>query len=526
MDVISSFTGIIAISIVIISILLFWYLSNIKRFRPDQIVSISSYERRVQDDDKDILVRSRIITGGGSAFINPLTQRYYLLSTNINFVTIACERILTGDDLLITANATLTFSIDDSDEINTRKAFNKFGKYAQTGIKGINSEKKIREIVGKIFEVGIREIIGKMSSDDLKSDSEGFSKKSQKYIEIKLQPLGLIIHNTGIKNIEYLDDEFEKERLERKKRKMIEEYNKTREVERVSERAEKEHQSEMKLEDMKQQFKYEREVKIKEKESEKKIKLEEQELEEIEEKHRIQISSLKKERLEAEEGVLAKEEESTQNLQLIKKRSKANVAQIISRIKAETAQIKLNSKGAINYYNAQQRRDIELMNAYTRYESLEAEARGQEKLIQAMNQASTGAILQSLVRQNPELIENTLEKLLGKDGMAGIAKGITKHLSNIESIRITDLGGGNGSDTGGGIERLAELPPKLLLKFITTMNTLDLGEILEKFGISSDSFDHLVKTPSDKGEKYKEKVLDKKDVSTVAQKGDKKEKLL
>lgn len=373
-----------------------------------------------------------------------------------------------------------------------------------------------------MFEVGIRDIIGKMNQEELKSDTEGFTKKSQKYIEYKLEPLGLIIHSSGIKNIEYLDEEFERKRRETKNRQMEEEIkrteelkiklsNKIRDLARESEKKEKRHQAEMKLEDMKQEFQYKRESRIKEEESKKDIQIKKHELQTMIEEHRIKISNLNKKRFDAEEGLLEKEEESTLKRQLIEKRSKANAEKLIAIIHAETAHIEQDSNVAIKHHKAQLQRDIELMQAYTRYESLEAEANGQEKLIQAMNQANNGAILQNLVRQNPELIENTLEKLLGKNGFSSIAEGITKHLGNIDSIRIAELGG--SSSENGGIEKFAELPPKILVKLLAGMNALDLGVIAEKFGLTGETFDNLLSKTKNK---YEEKNIKKKKLSEVS----------
>ena len=74
--------------------------------------------------------------------------------------------------------------------------------------------------------------------------------------------------------------------------------------------------------------------------------------------------------------------------------------------------------------------------------------------------------------------------------MAGIASGLTKHLGNIESIRIADLGG-SGSSAESAVEKYANIPPNILAKFMTKINALGFGDLLTRFKIGRNSFDNF-----------------------------------
>lgn len=470
---------------------LFWYFSNIKRFRPDQVVSIDSHARHVNGEDERRLVRSKIMKGGGSIYVNPLTSRYYVLSTSIISINIDCNNLMTEDEYIVNAKATMTFSIDDSTEESIRNAFKNFGKYSVPGIKGFNSEQKISEQIKDIFENGIKDVIGKMTAKDIFSNSNEIADNAQEYIKARLIPLGLIIKSVGIKKPEILDEEYEKRRKQVKERMRIEEEKKTKEVIRAIKDDDDEYIRNRDLKIALSEEDYKAKTKIKEKESEQEVAQMERIIENEREEHRINISKKKKERLAAEEGYLAKEEESIQNVLLVKKRAAANVEKIIAEINAETTKINKEAEGSVSFYEARLKRDIELMKAFTRYENLSAEAKGQAELIEAMNTATSGAILQSFYRQNPEIVEKVIEKILGQDGLTGVASGVSQHLSNIESLRIADIGGGSSGADGNVIDKIVDLPPNVLTKLIAKLNMLGLGDLVDKIKDHDSSFDNM-----------------------------------
>jgi uncharacterized membrane protein YqiK len=231
---------------------------------------------------------------------------------------------------------------------------------------------------------------------------------------------------------------------------------------------------------------------IKQKEFEHNMNLKEQELKRVEiqkeqefvlssqeEEHRTQLSKLKKDRLEAEQDIIEKEEEHNMKVFRTTQRAKVQVQKEIEEINAE---IELKKSEVIK-----KKSDYELDLEERKLNMKTIDKRGQ---IEAENQATLYTFLSKIFKENPTIIENSIEKIFGAKGMAGVASGLTKHLGNIESIRIADLGG-SGSSAESAVEKYANIPPNILAKFMTRLNALGFGDLLTRFKIGRNSFDNF-----------------------------------
>ena len=197
------------------------------------------------------------------------------------------------------------------------------------------------------------------------------------------------------------------------------------------------------------------------------------------EKYRAELSEFKKIRIEAEQEIIEQEEEHNIKVFRNSKKAKILVEQEIEEINNEMEL----SKSVLSKSKEQNRLDVKEME-------LSVDTKHKREHIEAQNQANTYTFIENILKENPTLLENSIEKILGKKGMAGVASGLTKHLGNIESIRIADLGsGGQGGESA--IEKYAHIPPNMLAKFTTRLNALGFSDLLSRFKIGQNSFDNL-----------------------------------
>jgi len=129
-----------------------------------------------------------------------------------------------------------------------------------------------------------------------------------------------------------------------------------------------------------------------------------------------------------------------------------------------------------------------------------AEAEGKEKLALALAKLdNTGKLLQ-ILEELPNVIDklgNALSKTLGPDGAAAIFGQIAAPLGSIDEIKILDMGsGGNGSNGGSPVNRLASVGPDIVFNFIRNAKALGLSSLLEKLGISSTLVDEFISNMS------------------------------
>ena len=125
-----------------------------------------------------------------------------------------------------------------------------------------------------------------------------------------------------------------------------------------------------------------------------------------------------------------------------------------------------------------------------------AEAKGKKELAIALAALdSTGKLLQVLdaAPKVAEAMGNALAKALGPDGLANVFGQMAAPLGSIDSIRMYDFGGNGSAGNGGGaLAKYASLTPDLLFQFLAKARALGFGDMLEKFGLTSEILDGLM----------------------------------
>ena len=212
------------------------------------------------------------------------------------------------------------------------------------------------------------------------------------------------------------------------------------------------------------------------------------------EKYRAELSEFKRVRIEAEQEIIEQEEEHNIKVFRNSKKAKVLVEKEIEEINAEIER----AKSTLLKAKEEDKLDV-------KERELAIQTQNKKETIQAQNQANVYTFIENILKENPTMLENSLEKVLGKKGMAGVASGFTKHLGNIESIRIADLGG-SGQSGESAIEKYAHIPPNMLAKFTTRLNALGFSDLLSRFKIGGNSFDNL----GENKPKFKDILFDEK----------------
>jgi hypothetical protein len=197
------------------------------------------------------------------------------------------------------------------------------------------------------------------------------------------------------------------------------------------------------------------------------------------ERYRAELSEFKRVRIEAEQEIIEQEEEH--NIKVFRNSKKAKVL-VEKEIEEINAQIE-RAKSTLLKTKEEDKLDV-------KERELSIATNNKKENIEAQNQANGYTFVENILKENPTILENSIEKVLGKKGMAGVASGFTKHLGSIESIRIADLGG-NGTGGESAIEKYAHIPPNMLAKFTTRLNALGFSDLLSRFKIGQNSFDNL-----------------------------------
>ncbi len=401
-------------------------------------------------------------------------------------------------------------------------------KFSETGLVveslSLKSVDVIDENINDLINTNIQFMIERkiLKTELVKMEEELNKKKKETATELELLGLDLVKQKTKINNnhvnmVEKMNKEFEvtqkqqekehSQKIQNMKHNSLvseQEFNnkmnllKQEMEEQIridSERLEKEHiliksklTNEIEIE--KQTFEKDKLIRIEKIKSEIEANKEKFNENEQEEQQRTKLASFKIERIEAERDLHQKEEKSALDVILMKERSKIEARKTVSEIERGIAL--LDAKN--NTLLAEQKSLIDREENNTKLEllksklTLETEKANAEML--TMNEASTLALLQILFKENPQVMENMLEKLLGEKGLSGVMEGLTAHLGNIESIRIADFGN-NSNGNKNALDKLVDMPTDTLIKLITKLNGLGMGDLVTRFGIGEDSFDNL-----------------------------------
>jgi flotillin len=131
-----------------------------------------------------------------------------------------------------------------------------------------------------------------------------------------------------------------------------------------------------------------------------------------------------------------------------------------------------------------------------------AEAKGKAELAKALALLdSTGKLLQVLeaAPRVAEALGEALAKALGPEGLANVFGQMAAPLGNVDSIRMYDFGGNgsNGNGNGAGsLAKFANTTPEIFFNAIAKAKALGFGDLLAKFGLTSDILEGLTGIPS------------------------------
>ncbi len=454
--------GFIVIGLVVIG--LTFYFSSMKYFHPSEIVAISTMKRSTGETDIDgnPIYKDFIYQRGGRLFI-PLWRDYYVLPTHLVTSSISTQKFLTKDKLHIRADFVVQYHIDVSSSEKMEEAFTVFADLVKR--KGIGKDSNISNIFAshfeKLFLGTIPEILGKMKLDEIIEDREIASKKllrrvSEDFEQNSLCVVALKIETVHIENREFfeklektiatkqqieLDKEINKARIEREKLKV--EMAKTENDVKNENAKNKQDEIKRKIEEEKENFKLES-AQIEFNAQLKRKKIEENKL--LQDSHK-------------------EEEEYNKSLILSQLRAKKEAELIVQNIDLKIT---------------------ETINAKTRIEN-ETKALNIKGMNEAMKETNGYASLLIMLEHNPTLIK----QLFGKNGLSRLANSVTQHLANIESINLTDFGG--GSEEGGlnPLERFGYMIPTLISQTISKLNRVGIAQTLTDIGVDKVNIDKL-----------------------------------
>lgn len=455
--------GLIVIGLTVVIGLIF-YFSSMKYFHPSEIVAISTMKRSTGETDKDgrPIYKDFSYQRGGRLFI-PLWKDYYVLPTHLETSSISTKKFFTQDKLHIRADFVVQYHIDVSSSEKMEEAFTVFADLVKR--KGIGKDNNMSNIFAshfeKLFLGTIPEILGKMSLDEIVEEREKASKDLLKRISDDFEENSLVIVALKIETIHIENKEF---------------FNKLEKTIATTQQIEldkEENKAKIEKEKLKVELaKTENDVKnetAKNKLDEIKRKIEE-------EKAKFQLESAQVEfnadlkRKKIEENKLLKdshkeEEEYNKSLILASDRAKKEAELIVENIDFKI---------------------VETINAKVRIED-ETKALKIKGMNEAMKDINGYAGLLIMLENNPTLIK----QLFGKNGLSRLANSVTQHLANIESINLTDFGGGSGEGGLNPLERFGYMIPTLISQTVSKLNKVGISQTLTDIGVDKMNIDRL-----------------------------------
>ena len=432
-----------------------FYIRSVKYFRPSELVAISKpkEDTGLVNEKGEVIYSYYSYQQGGRVFI-PFWKEYYVLPVYIISSTIKTGKLLMKDKLHISANIAIQYTIDISTEQKRIEAFSKYGEFARYKNKATKNDISdiLNEYIQPIVLGLVPKVIGQIKLDDIIGNRKEASLELQEMIIDKVEEIGLKLELLEIVNIDILNDAYYK-KLEKAIARDMELLDKDLQIKL----AEKENE----LDNVKANFKKEQ-YKREQGESEEKHKLD---LKLIEMDADLRIQKINKN--EAFQKVQKKAEDYNRDLILTEQRAKKDAQLLLEQIELEIAKL------------ANERQLLE-NETYV-------------KIIKDINDAMKGvngyASFLIMLERNP----NFIKQLFGKGGLSKFANVITKHISNIESVNIADLGGEGKGGMGGAFERFAFMIPTLLSQTISKLNKVGIAQALTDIGVDKESINNLKK---------------------------------
>ncbi len=449
------------------------------------IVGILSMWKKVPQDKALVVtgLKKRVITGGGG-FVIPLLERTDIISLENMKIEVGTKGALTeqGVSVIVDGVTVLKVKSDEESIYSSVEQFNT-GKEYETIV-------RIKETAKDVLEGKLREIISKMTVEEIYKDREKFASQVQEVAAAELAQMGLEIKSFTIRDIDdendYIISLGKKRIAEVKRDARIAEANaksqtdiKTAEAQRNStiQTAQANKEGE--------RARIEAETEIAEYEKNKELKVQSYRKEQETEKAKADLA------YEIERNKVQKEVVETQmEVKLLEKNKEIDLAErdAIKREKELEASVKKDADA--QKYKAEREAEAkkfkEIQDAEARAKAIElegkarAEAKRQEGLAEVEIIKEKGKAEAEAMREKAEafklyneaaVIQMLVEKL------PDIAKNISEPLTKTEKIIIVD-NGGEGKNGGAAkvssyvTNMMAQLPETV--EAITGINMMDL----------------------------------------------------
>lgn len=437
-------------------------------------ISILTMWKKVSQDKALVItgLKKRVISGGGG-FVIPLLERTDIISLENMKIVVRTEGALTEQGVDIIADGVAVIKVK-SDKESILAAVEQFN----TG-----SEKRTIEVIkdtaNDVLEGKLREIISKMTVEEIYKDREKFASQVQEVAAVDLAEMGLEIKAFTIRDISdnngYLEALGKKRIAEVKRDAQIAEAEAHKETKiKTAEAARYGEEARLQAETQIAEAAKEKELKVqayrKEQETQKAkadlaYEIETSKIQQEIEKEKMQIQIVRKQKeIELAEQEAARKEKELEATVIkladaekysAEKRAEALRYKEIQEALAQAEAIKATGAAKAEANRLAGMTEVEIIR-----EKGKAEAEAMLKKAEAFKLYNDAAITQMIIEKLPE-----------------IAKAIAEPLSKVEKIVIVDSGNGEGKGaskvTGYVTEIMSSLP-----ETIETLTGVDLKKVL------------------------------------------------
>ncbi len=437
------------------------------------ILAVLTMWRKVSQDKALVVtgLKKRVISGGGG-FVIPLLEKTDQISLENMKIEVKTDGALTEQGVDITADGVAVIKVKSDKEsiLASVEQFNT-GREKETII-------VIKDTAKDVLEGKLREIISKMTMEEIYKDREKFASQVQEVAALDLAEMGLEIKAFTIRDISdkngYLEALGKKRISEVKRDALIAEAEanketkiKTAEANRLGQAAfiisETQIAESTKDKDLKVQL-YRKEQETEKAKADLAYEIEASKVQQEVEKEKMQVQIVRKQKeIElAEQEAIRKEKEleatvvkmANAEKYSIETQADADRYKEIQIATAEAESIKLRGNAMAEARRAEGMADVEIIR-----EKGKAEAEAMMKKAEAYKQYNDAAVSQMIIDKLPEL-----------------ARAISEPLSKTEKIVIVDNGGGQGKGaakvSGYVTDILSTLPETV--NALTGINLMDI----------------------------------------------------
>ena len=181
-----------AIIVVILALIIFILAKQYRKVGPNEILIVAGGRKRtvVLPDGRRIKIGYRYRLGGGT-FVIPFIETVYTLPVDVITLSIKTPEVLTFNGVPIMADATAQVRIDTADEA-IRLAAEQFLGQGKEGI---------RDVAATILEGKMREVIGRMTVEEIYRGREEFARRVREAVKEDFSRMGLVMISFALKDI-------------------------------------------------------------------------------------------------------------------------------------------------------------------------------------------------------------------------------------------------------------------------------------------------------------------------------------